>query len=133
MTENANPFPWEVTPVEAFKRLSATIPEEPRSNGEKQRSYTNSQFDLAKWIADKDLDVIGPHTYDNGQKQKWIFRICPWNADHTNRSAVIIQFASGGISASCRHNGCAGKSWHDLRDIVEPGWRNHKTGDHANS
>jgi hypothetical protein len=108
--------PWGVTPLETLKRLADTIPQEPRST-----ETGRSQFDLAKWITDKGLDVIGPYPYEDGQK--WIFRVCPWDANHTNRSAVIIQRASGAIGASCRHNGCAGKRWHDLRDAIEPGWR----------
>jgi hypothetical protein len=118
--------PWTATPIEAFKRLADTIPEEPRSK-EKGRS----QFDLAKWIADNNLDVIGPHPWNNGQK--WIFRTCPWNAEHANRSAYIVLFASGAISTGCHHNSCAGKHWHELRDVVEPGWRDHKASEHANS
>src|SRR5262249_43045194 len=64
-------------------------------------------------------------SYQDGQK--WIFPVCPWNPDHTNRSAVIIQFANGAISASCRHDGCAGKRWQGLRDQFEPGWREKKS------
>jgi hypothetical protein len=56
-----------------------------------------------------------------------VLPVCPWNPDHTNRSAFIVQQASGAIAAGCHHDGCQGKGWHDLRDAVEPGWRDRKS------
>jgi len=47
---------------------------------------------------------------------------CPWNPTHV-RTARIVRFASGAINAGCFHSSCQGKGWHDLRDVVEPGWR----------
>jgi hypothetical protein len=38
------------------------------------------------------------------------------------RAAYIVQHANGALAAGCHHNGCAGKSWSALRDLVEPGW-----------
>src|SRR5262249_44175120 len=35
--------------------------------------------------------------------------------------------------AGCHHNGCAGKKWHDLRDLVEPGWREHRAALHEDA
>jgi hypothetical protein len=55
-----------------------------------------------------------------------VFRICPWNSAHTNQSAYIVQLASGAIAAGCHHASCAEKGWHDLRDTVEPGWRERR-------
>ena len=26
----------------------------------------------------------------------------------------------------CQHASCAGKGWHDLRDLAEPGWRDRE-------
>jgi hypothetical protein len=55
-----------------------------------------------------------------------VFPVCPWNSDHTHRSAYIVQLANGAIEAGCHHNGCHGKGWHDLRDLVQPGWRERR-------
>lgn len=87
---------------------------------------SNDAFDLAQWIQSHALDVEGPEPWKGGAR--WIFRICPWNAEHRNRSAFIIQLPNGAIGAGCHHNGCQGKDWHALRDLVEPGWRS-KPGD----
>lgn len=84
------------------------------------RSY-NSLFNLELWIAEHNLAVDGPRDWQGGRR--WIFRVCPWNPEHTNGSAYIVQLADGPISAGCHHNSCQAYGWADLRDLVEPGWR----------
>jgi hypothetical protein len=87
---------------------------------------TGERFDLDRWISEHGLDVVGPAPWQGGRR--WIFRICPWNADHRNRSAYIVQLASGAIAAGCQHAGCAGRDWHALREVIEPGWRERRQG-----
>ena len=98
-------------PRPASKTADATAPEYRGDNN----------FDLDQWIDGHGLDVDGPRPWKDGRK--WVFRICPWNPDHTNRSAFIVQFDSGAVAAGCHHNGCRDNGWRSLRDTVEPGWR----------
>lgn len=107
------------TPRELLEQLAALVPEEPTT--ERQSDHNGSIFNLDEWITERGLDVIGPHPWGSGRK--WVFLTCPWNSDHTNRSAYLLQFASGAIAAGCHHSGCAGKGWRNLRNKVEPGWR----------
>lgn len=117
------------TPRELLEKLAALAPEEPKA--EQRQSYTGyGAFDLGRWIADHTLAVRGPSPWQGGRK--WIFSTCPWNADHTNHAAYLIQFASGAIAAGCHHNGCYGKDWHALRDVIEPGWREKRSTQAAN-
>src|SRR5262249_35719208 len=90
----------------------------PRANGQ--------PFDLADWIRRNGLDVTGPQAWQ-GSGRRWVFRICPWNADHTNGSAFIVHGPDGKIGAGCHHNSCQGRDWHALRDLMEPGWRERKS------
>jgi hypothetical protein len=85
---------------------------------------TSQSFDLERWIHEHQLDVDGPAQWQGGRK--WVFRTCPWNSDHTNRSAYLLQQPSGAIAAGCHHNGCQDKGWHELRNLIEPGWRERK-------
>jgi putative DNA primase/helicase len=101
-------------------------------NAEKTTSTTatpskasGQQFDLAEWISRQKLDVTGPDVWQ-GSGRRWVFRACPWNPDHTDASAFIVQWPSGKIGAGCHHNSCQGRDWHALRDTVEPGWREQK-------
>jgi hypothetical protein len=79
------------------------------------------EFDLRDWIGRHGLDLVGPAPWRGGER--WIFPVCPWNQDHRDRSAYLLRQASGAIAAGCHHNGCAGRDWHALRDVMEPGWR----------
>jgi hypothetical protein len=75
-------------------------------------------FDIDAWIARSGLDVADPEAWNGGRR--WILPVCPWNEQHVNRAAFIVQHASGAISAGCHHNGCAGRGWSELRELVEP-------------
>jgi hypothetical protein len=68
------------------------------------------------------LDVSGPTAYEDGG-WLWIFNVCPWR-EGDGKTASLIQFASGALSASCRHDTCPGSGagyqnhWADLRAMV---------------
>jgi hypothetical protein len=100
--------------------ISSGAKTEPSGKG----SSRGQSFDIDKWIQEHKLEVDGPEPWQSGRR--WVFRVCPWNSDHANRSAFLIQQASGAKVAGCHHNSCQGKDWHALRDLVEPGWRDGK-------
>ncbi|BDI28005.1 hypothetical protein CCAX7_000560 [Capsulimonas corticalis] len=97
-----------------LQELAATLPPTPAAP-----PRTADAFDLERWIADHNLPVAKTGPYSGGGR-KWILNPCPWNGDHTNDAAFIIQFASGAVAAGCRHNGCHGRTWQDLRRMYEP-------------
>jgi AAA domain-containing protein len=121
--ERITPVPREL--LEALAR-SARQPEEPRLVG---RAGNGQPFEIEQWIATHGLDVSGPCPWGKGRK--WIFPVCPWNTDHRNRSAYIVENVSGAIAAGCHHNGCHGKDWPALRDLVEPGWQEPRGTPHG--
>lgn len=82
-------------------------------------------FDLEGWIAEKGLDVVKVTSWNGGRK--WILAECPWDASHTDQAAYIVQLSNGAVAAGCHHSSCRGKAWHDLRDAVEPGWRDERS------
>ncbi len=83
-------------------------------------------FDLEQWIDEHDLTVVRTALYGKGGR-KWILSPCPWDEDHTDKSAFIVQVSeAGGIQAGCLHDGCTGNDWHALRDLLEPDWREHR-------
>ena len=76
-------------------------------------------FDLDTWILHHGLDVDAPVPYNGGRK--WVFKVCPFNPKHTNRSAVLIEEPNGAIGFRCHHNSCSGNDWRKLREMCEPG------------
>ncbi len=85
---------------------------------------------LERWVADTltpwaeatGRELRGPDPWRGGG-ERWTINPCPWNPDHTDRSAYAGRLANGARFAGCHHHGCARKGWHDLRDAVEPGRR----------
>jgi hypothetical protein len=134
------PNKLEVVPRELLESLAANAPapatrRTPRTATHRPVSApaaaVGSTFNLEDWIQEHALDVTGPEDWrdQTGQSgRRWVFRVCPWNSDHTDGSAFIVQFAGGAIAAGCHHNGCSGQDWHALRDAVEPGWRENGRG-----
>src|SRR5262249_53406328 len=111
----------EVVTREQLEALAALLPEPPQAVP-RSRHDSHVAFDLAQWIAEHGLTVASCGPWGNGG-MRWILNPCPWNSDHANRAAFIVQLPSGAIAAGCHHNGCAGNDWHALRDLYEPGWR----------
>lgn len=77
---------------------------------------------LSNWMAKHLPEAKEPEPW-KGKGRKWILPVCPWNADHSDSSAYVAQQPDGKIAAGCHHNGCYGKNWHSLRELLEPGWR----------
>jgi len=113
--------PAELTPV-PHALLAAVAagqpPAPPRPDGNGRSRNDLEALDVTAWLREHNLAVGEPKDWQGGQR--WVFEVCPWNPAHTDRSAYIVQFANGAIAAGCHHNGCQGRDWRDLRELVEP-------------
>ena len=83
-------------------------------------------FDIDAWIARYCTDIEAPRPYRGGRK--WVFKTCPFNPAHTDRSAVIVQGPDGRVGFKCHHNGCQGNDWHALRELVDDEYRARLNG-----
>lgn len=111
--------------TEMLKRLAIIILEAPvkvRSS----RIATGNSFDIGAWIADKGL-VISKEKIINGGTL-YELEECQFNHEH-RRTAYIIGMDSGAITAGCHHASCQDKKWPDLRDLLEPDWRDSDRND----
>lgn len=121
------PAVCDTVPRELLETLAARLPEEPKAKGRAWSlgTATNGSLDVDAWLATHGIEVRRVGDWNGGRR--WILENCQWNADHTNGAAYVVQFPNGAIAAGCHHNSCAGKEWHDLRDVVEPGWRERRS------
>lgn len=122
----------ENVPTALLQSLAKCAPKPPAPVSRKNLSgHTTEAFDIDKFIGDHALDVDGPRNWNGARK--WVFRVCPWDGAHRDRSAYLIQFANGAVDAGCQHNSCSGKGWADLREMLEPGCYDRKplNGYHA--
>ncbi|MGO0063496.1 hypothetical protein ACTID9_26430 [Brevibacillus fluminis] len=117
--------PEELVPVsvEQLQTVANQVPtvKEPQKKA-KKAAANRSNFDLESWLAEHEIDVALKSPWQN-KATKYVLETCPWNEAHTNRSAFIVQFDSGGIAAGCHHNSCSHHTWETLRDSLEPDWR----------
>jgi hypothetical protein len=112
-----------LTTSEQLHDLAKMLPDPPARDLKLLKPGQGS-FELATWITEHDLPVAQEKPWNGGKI--YLLNPCPFNPAHTDRSAFLIQHANGAIAAGCHHSSCQGKTWYDLRDIVEPGWREAK-------
>ena len=81
-------------------------------------------FDVEAWLIRYGLKIVRSEPWKQSGR-KLVLEKCPWNSKHDDRSAFVVQFPNGAVAAGCHHNGCNGKDWRALRDMMEPGWKDH--------
>ena len=122
---------WNLTPdtlgvvsKDQMAEIARIIPEEEQIIEE--QVYKNRKFSLEGWIEMHDLKVHGHKFFAGGEC--WSFEHCPFSEDHAD-GAKLIRYSSGAIAAYCYHSSCKGRTWYDLRDLFDPGWRKKKNAD----
>lgn len=94
---------------------------EPETKTKAQVSATGrGSFSVDDFIS-RNFPQASPEEYRGGRK--WVLEVCPFNSEHDDRSAVVIERADGALGFRCHHNGCAGRGWRELRELLEPGSR----------
>ena len=104
-----------IVPLEILDKFISSH-QEYLNNTKNNYTYENSsssQFNLERWIDQSGLKVHRHGPWKDGSK--WILSECPFNPEHTDNSAFIIQFGNGAIAAGCHHSSCQGRKWADLR------------------
>jgi len=99
----------KVVPRRLLKEMGSRLPIAPTGN-QKQR------IEVRQWLADHGVAVLRDAPWSGGYK--WVLQ-CPWNEDHKDASAYIVQFRYGGVAAGCLHKSCQGNGWPDLRRKLE--------------
>ena len=121
-------FPEEqiIIPLSLLEAVAAKYPQPPP---EKKTRGNGQPIDVDALINKHGLDLQSKSSWQGGTR--WILRTCPWNSEHTNSAAYIVQFDNGAVAAGCHHDGCSMENWHSLREKLEPGWQDKKAKDGA--
>jgi hypothetical protein len=78
-------------------------------------------FDVERWLDEHGLHVVRRTTWNGAQV--WHLDPCPFEPEHCRTyNTAVFQFPSGALAFKCFGDRCAGKDWHALRELVEPGW-----------
>jgi hypothetical protein len=117
-------------PVEKLKALAAMAPKAAKkasaAAGQRIANMAGGNgFDLEGWARRCGVSLPPPDIFtgEKGHGLRYVFDICPWNPEHSDRSFCIIKFDGGGVHAACHHKGCTGKGWKDFRAMHDVGWR----------
>lgn len=113
--ENSEERPWRVSHL-----ISKDLPKKVVQQQQLQELLADSPKENKRDVlAPEDREALttwmGTHFPSAGsfvpwqdKGRKWVFDVCPWNPDHTDRSAYVLQFNSGAIVAGCLHKNCKG-------------------------
>lgn len=121
-----------VVGIAALEGYSASVlasekAEPPRKQGyQPHPGHDGPKIDMREYLARHGLRIRFEKDWQNGKM--FILDSCPWNPQHNNGSAWAYQSVDGALAAGCHHNSCSNNSWHELRDVCEPGWRESRKG-----
>lgn len=67
---------------------------------------------VKEYLEEHGLEIAREKPYMGGTC--YVLRRCPFNPDHTDTGAYVIEFPNRKISAGCHHDACADKGWKDM-------------------
>ena len=124
-------FPEEqivITP-QLLEAVANKYPRKPAETKECKVRSNAQPINVDAFIEKHGLDLKSKTPWQAGTR--WILATCPWNAEHTNGSAYVVQFDNGAVAAGCHHDSCSSENWHSLREKLEPGWHGKRAKDGA--
>ena len=101
--------------------LAAVVGASPPSNGQPVESAPAAALlDIPALLHEHGHEYSVDDAYqtqDGSVAAKYILDVCPFNSEHSNRSAVIIQWRNtGSIAFMCHHDGCKGRDWKAIEE-----------------
>jgi P4 family phage/plasmid primase-like protien len=116
-----------IASIESVEALAAAAPElkAPRQTAKAYRG-DGHRFDLEAWLVKNDIEVKSSGPYEGGTR--YILKVCPFNSEHTGTSVAVFRMADGALGFKCQHASCADKTWSDLRELKEPGYKDRRNG-----
>lgn len=82
------------------------------------KSKSKGDIKIEEWLTDNGLNVF--KVKEESDRTVYVLDTCPWNSNHTDKSASITQFNNGAISAKCHHDSCSHENWSSLKKLYEP-------------
>lgn len=67
---------------------------------------------VKEYLEEHGLEIAREKPYMGGTC--YVLKRCPFNPDHTDTGAYVIEYPNGKISAGCHHDTCADRGWKDL-------------------
>lgn len=120
--DNTPAAPWRLsrlvtnqrTDIVTFEQLQAVATQpEAKQNAERQSTGT---FYLPDFLARLG---IGYSRDQHGGRDRYKLDQCPFNSEHGKGESAVFQSPDGTLGFKCLHDGCATRTWRDLRELVD--------------
>ena len=83
-------------------------------------------FDVARWLPEHGVTIKSEKRWNDSEL--FILEKCPFNPNDHNRGEVHVERCpSGKLRFKCKHNNCQSYRWSDLRELLEPGYKDRRT------
>jgi hypothetical protein len=117
--------PWRLSRIlQAPKRNGLVTPEQLRAllaepspiPQPAASSSVTAPFDLSDFLARLG---IGFQCDTHEGRERFKLDHCPFHPEHGRGEAAVFRAASGQLGFKCQHNSCAGKTWQDVRELID--------------
>jgi hypothetical protein len=115
-------FPTTIAPVAVLEQIAALAPSPPPKSSHR-RGAGGPTLDLATWLNERADQIQVAEVGQWKGATRYRLESCVFDPNHRSPDAALFQFASGALAYVCLHDSCRDKTWHDVRDLFEPGWR----------
>lgn len=93
-----------------IKELSPEVKSKEVSSN--KQSFQWKHPPVKDYIKDQGLEIAREKEYQGGTC--YVLKKCPFNPDHTDTSAYVVEYPNGKICAGCHHDSCSDKGWNDM-------------------
>lgn len=76
------------------------------------KGYQWKHIPVKDFLIEHGLEIAREKEYQGGIC--YVLKSCPFNPDHTDTGAYVIEYPNGKICAGCHHDSCSDKGWKDL-------------------
>jgi hypothetical protein len=123
------PDKLEIVRREQLEEIAALMPE-PEPISTKPSRSADEPFDLERFIAEHGIPVKRRAPWGNGN-ERLILEHCLFDPTHRGSTAALFRFLNGAMAYKCHHDSCRNSTWHHVRELYEPGYRDQH--EHARS
>ena len=114
----------EVITREQLEQIAKVKPE-PEPSLPDASCSSGGPFDFERFITEHGIPVNRRARWGSGN-ERLILEHCLFNNAHRGSTASLLRFSSGPIAYKCHHDSCTGRSWNDVRELYEPGYRDRR-------
>jgi hypothetical protein len=122
LLEASPAFTTSTVPAAVLEQIAVLVPPPPPKS-ERRRGAGGTALDLATWLNERADQVQVAEVGQWKDTTRYRLESCVFDPNHRSPDAALFQFASGALAYVCLHDSCREKTWRDVRDLLEPGWR----------